>query len=290
MGSFLLQGRGKAGTESRPPNGNQMLEGALAHFPRVQIPMAAKKKAAKKAAKKAVTKKAAKKVAAKKATKKGAAKKKAIPAKKAAAKKAPAKKAPAKKAPAKKVAAKKAAPAKKAAKKAAAKKAPAKKVPTPPAPKKKAAPKKPVKLTIFVKRQRQRLLDLRDRLMEAMYGVQQESLRNGPSGSEAAGSGMHQGDAGSDAYDRDFALSLLYQEQDALQEIESALERMIDGTYGNCAISGKKIPQARLEAIPFARLTVECQSQWEKENPNRKFRSNDATSDAAAVSLDAGAD
>ena len=254
--------------------------------------MAAKKKAAK------IAKNAgAKKAAVKRAPKKGAAKKKAAPAKKAAVKRAT-KKGTAKKkaAPAKKTAAKKAtkkgAAKKKAAlpKKAAAKKAPAKIVPPSPAPKKKAAPKKPVKLTIFVKRQRQRLLDLRDRLMEAMYGVQQETLRNGPSGSEAAGSGMHQGDAGSDAYDRDFALSLLFQEQDALQEIEAALERMIEGTYGICAISGKKVPQARLEAIPIARLTVECQSQWEKENPNRKFRNIDALSYAAAVSLDAGAD
>ena len=243
----------------------------------------AKKAAAKRATKKGTAKKKAapaKKAAAKRATKKGTAKKKAAPAKKATAKKATAKKAPPKKATAKKA----------TAKKAAAKKATANIVPPSPAPKKKAAPKKPVKLTIFVKRQRQRLLDLRDQLMEAMYGVQQEALRNGPSGSEAAGSGMHQGDAGSDAYDRDFALSLLFQEQDALQEIEAALERMIEGTYGICAISGKKVPQARLEAIPIARLTVECQSQWEKENPNRKFRNIDALSYAAAVSLDAGAD
>ncbi len=269
----------------------------------------AKKAAVKRAPKKGAAKKKAapaKKAAVKRATKKGTAKKKAAPAKKAAAKKATkkgaAKKAAAKRATKKGAAKKKAAPAKKAAAKratkkgaakkkaATAKKAPAKIVPPSPAPKKKAAPKKPVKLTIFVKRQRQRLLDLRDRLMEAMYGVQQEALRNGPSGSEAAGSGMHQGDAGSDAYDRDFALSLLFQEQDALQEIEAALERMIEGTYGICAISGKKVPQARLEAIPIARLTVECQSQWEKENPNRKFRNIDALSYAAAVSLDAGAD
>ncbi|MEO1835537.1 MAG: TraR/DksA C4-type zinc finger protein [Akkermansiaceae bacterium] len=269
----------------------------------------AKKAAVKRAPKKGAAKKKAapaKKAAVKRATKKGTAKKKAAPAKKAAAKKATkkgaAKKAAAKRATKKGAAKKKAAPAKKAAAKratkkgaakkkaATAKKAPAKIVPPSPAPKKKAAPKKPVKLTIFVKRQRQRLLDLRDRLMEAMYGVQQEALRNGPSGSEAAGSGMHQGDAGSDAYDRDFALSLLFQEQDALQEIEAALVRMIEGTYGICAISGKKVPQARLEAIPIARLTVECQSQWEKENPNRKFRNIDALSYAAAVSLDAGAD
>jgi DnaK suppressor protein len=207
-----------------------------------------------------------------------ATKKKAV---KKAAKKAPAKKAPAKKA-AKKAPAKKA-PAKKAAKKTPAKKAPAKK----------AAPRKRVKLTNFVKKQRQRLLDLQDELMDAMYGVQQETLRNGPSGNDSSGSGMHQGDAGSDAYDRDFALNLLSKEQDAVQEIHAALERIVAGNYGICGISGKKIPQARLEAIPFARLTVECQSQWEQENPHRKFRSSDAiglgmgAANAPAVSLDA---
>lgn len=244
--------------------------------------MATKKKVAKKAAKKATKKsatKAAKKKSATKAAKKVSAKK---TAKKAAAKK----EAPAKKAKNAKKAAKKEAPSKKAAKKAAAVKA------VPPAPpKKKAAPRKPVKLTIFVKKQRQRLLDLKDELMDAMYGVQQETLRNGPSGGEASGSGMHQGDAGSDAYDRDFALNLLSKEQDALQEIQSALERIAQGMYGICGISGKKIPQARLEAIPFARLTVECQSKWEQENPNRKFRSVDAlgiggAANEAAVSLD----
>jgi RNA polymerase-binding transcription factor DksA len=87
---------------------------------------------------------------------------------------------------------------------------------------------------------------------------------------------MHMGDAGSDAYDRDFALNLLSKEQDALQEIQAALTRVDLGTYGVCEISGKKIPQARLEAIPFARLTVECQAKWEQEHPHRKFRTTDA--------------
>ncbi len=70
---------------------------------------------------------------------------------------------------------------------------------------------------------------------------------------------------GSDAYDRDFALSLLSQEQDALYEIEEALKRIEGGTYGMCEMSGKPIAHARLEAIPFARFTVECQSQIEKK-------------------------
>ncbi|OYV06127.1 MAG: RNA polymerase-binding transcription factor [Verrucomicrobiales bacterium VVV1] len=105
-----------------------------------------------------------------------------------------------------------------------------------------------------------------------MTGTTRDTIRNAPEGSEASGSGMHQGDAGSDAYDRDFALSVLAKEQDALYEIEQALQRIKKGFYGVCEMSGKKIPQARLEAIPFARLTVECQAQWEKEYGNRRYR------------------
>jgi DnaK suppressor protein len=82
----------------------------------------------------------------------------------------------------------------------------------------------------------------------------------------------HQADAGSDAYDRDFALSLLSQEQDALYEIDEALKRIELGTYGKCEMSGKPIPRARLEAIPFARFTVECQSQLEKQSKASRVR------------------
>ena len=124
----------------------------------------------------------------------------------------------------------------------------------------------------FVQKQRQRLLDLRDDLVDAMSGMTRDTIRNAPEGSEASGSGQHQGDAGSDAYDRDFALSVLAKEQDALYEIEQALRRIQLGTYGICEISARKIPQARLEVIPFARLTVECQAQWEKEYGKRRFR------------------
>jgi DnaK suppressor protein len=124
----------------------------------------------------------------------------------------------------------------------------------------------------FVQKQRQRLLDLRDDLVDAVSGMARDTIRNAPEGSEASGSGQHQGDAGSDAYDRDFALSVLAKEQDALYEIEQALNRIKQGAYGICEISARKIPQARLEAIPFARLTVECQAQWEKEYGNRRFR------------------
>jgi DnaK suppressor protein len=128
------------------------------------------------------------------------------------------------------------------------------------------------KLSPFVRKQKEKLLQLRDAMVDSMAGVAQDTLRSRAEGSEASAFGMHQADAGSDAYDRDFALSLLSQEQDALYEIDQALKRIEVGTYGTCEMSGKPIPHARLEAIPFARFTVECQSQLEKQNKQSRVR------------------
>ncbi|MEY2561040.1 MAG: DnaK suppressor protein, partial [Verrucomicrobiota bacterium] len=131
---------------------------------------------------------------------------------------------------------------------------------------------KPKKLDPFVRGQKEKLLQLRDAMVDSMAGVAKDNLRSRAEGSEASAFGMHQADAGSDAYDRDFALSLLSQEQDALYEIDQALKRIELGTYGICEMSGKPISHARLEAIPFARFTVECQSQLEKQNKASRVR------------------
>jgi RNA polymerase-binding transcription factor DksA len=128
------------------------------------------------------------------------------------------------------------------------------------------------RLDPFTQKQKEKLLQLRDAMVDSMAGVAQDTLRSRAEGSEASAFGMHQADAGSDAYDRDFALSLLSQEQDALYEIDQALKRIELGTYGKCEMSGKPIPRARLEAIPFARFTVECQSQLEKQNKASRVR------------------
>ena len=124
----------------------------------------------------------------------------------------------------------------------------------------------------FLKKQKERLLQLRDGMLDSMSGVARDNLRSRAEGSEASAFGMHQADAGSDAYDRDFALSLLSQEQDALYEIDEALKRIDLGTYGVCEMCEKSIPHARLEAIPFARFTVDCQSKLEKERKLSRTR------------------
>jgi DnaK suppressor protein len=128
------------------------------------------------------------------------------------------------------------------------------------------------RLNPWLKKQQLRLLALKDTLLDSMTGVARDNLRTGHDAHETSAHGLHQADAGSDAYDRDFALSLLSQEQDALFEIDEALKRIAKGAYGTCEMSGKSIPKARLEARPFARFTVECQNEIEKKNRFSRLR------------------
>ncbi|RKX34893.1 MAG: hypothetical protein DRP71_05500 [Verrucomicrobia bacterium] len=75
---------------------------------------------------------------------------------------------------------------------------------------------------------------------------------------------QHVADAGTDTFDRDFALSLVSNEQEALHEVEEAINRIRTGTYGICELTGRPISKERLLAVPFARYSVESQAQVEK--------------------------
>lgn len=112
----------------------------------------------------------------------------------------------------------------------------------------------------------QHLLELRDRLLNQMNGLAKESAE------EMASYSLHMADSGTDNFDRDFALSLLSSDQDAIYEIEEALKRIEKGTYGICELTGKTIPKSRLDAIPWTRFTVEAQSQLEREGALRQRR------------------
>jgi RNA polymerase-binding transcription factor DksA len=112
----------------------------------------------------------------------------------------------------------------------------------------------------------ERLLELRDQLIRQMNGLAKESAQ------EMAGYSLHMADSGTDNFDRDFALSLLSSDQDAIYEIEEALKRIEKNTYGICELTGKPIPRTRLEAIPWTRFTVQAQAQLEKEGALRQRR------------------
>jgi DnaK suppressor protein len=118
------------------------------------------------------------------------------------------------------------------------------------------------KLGTFLRTQRKNLLELRAALVDSMTGIAREARQEKPDSSALS---THPGDAGSDACERDFVLSLLSQGADALLEIDEALARIETGTYGTCEMSGRPIPLPRLRSVPFARLTVECQAKIEHE-------------------------
>ena len=112
----------------------------------------------------------------------------------------------------------------------------------------------------------QNLLELREQLTRQMSGLAKESAQ------ELPGYSLHMADSGTDNFDRDFALSLLSSDQDAVYEIEEALKRIERKTYGVCELTGKPIPKARLEAIPWTRFTVEAQAQLEREGALKSRR------------------
>ncbi len=99
-----------------------------------------------------------------------------------------------------------------------------------------------------------------------MHGLAKESAQ------ELPGYSLHMADSGTDNFDRDFALSLLSADQDSVYEIEEALKRIERKTYGVCELTGKVIPRARLEAIPWTRFTVEAQAQLEKDGALKSRR------------------
>ncbi len=118
------------------------------------------------------------------------------------------------------------------------------------------------------------LVELRQHLQDELDLHTSDTLMH--SAREDAGDlsnyGNHQADAGTDTFDRDFALSVVSSEQDALYEIEQAIQRMLDGSYGVCEQTGEPIKKERLEAVPFARFSLEGQKEFEKNNRRKNDR------------------
>ena len=83
---------------------------------------------------------------------------------------------------------------------------------------------------------------------------------------------LHMADAGTDNYDRDFALSMASSEQSTLYEIEQAINRIRADTYGICEVTGKPIELDRLKALPWTRFSAEAEKQLESEGAVRRAR------------------
>jgi RNA polymerase-binding transcription factor DksA len=103
----------------------------------------------------------------------------------------------------------------------------------------------------------QTLLALRDRLLERRLARWEEVTQ------PLEPHSMHMADSATDELDHDLALTEISTEQDALYEVDAALRRILNGTYGVCEQTGQPIPGARLRAVPWTRFSREAEVRWE---------------------------
>lgn len=112
------------------------------------------------------------------------------------------------------------------------------------------------------------LLELRHHVLTQLGEHTEETLLKSAKedSGDLSGYGQHMADAGTDTFDRDFALSLVSNEQEALAEIEAAIKRVHAGTYGICETTQKPIARERLLAVPFTRYSAEAKKEVERHS------------------------
>ena len=107
------------------------------------------------------------------------------------------------------------------------------------------------------------LLQKRRELIGDMGQMEREALRSA-GGSNLSNLPLHMADMGTDNYEQEFTLGLVEKDRNMVREINQALAKIMDGTYGICEGTGKPIAKVRLEAQPWARYSIEYARQLEK--------------------------
>jgi DnaK suppressor protein len=102
----------------------------------------------------------------------------------------------------------------------------------------------------------------RRQLIGMLSGMEDEALRS--SGGNLSTMPLHMADIGSDTFDQDFTLGMAETERALLDEINAALGRIDNKTYGVCQLTGKPIPKTRLEAKPWAKYSIEAAKMMER--------------------------
>jgi len=118
-----------------------------------------------------------------------------------------------------------------------------------------------------IERYKNLLLKRREALQRDLERMEQEALNKSRQSASGDLSNMpiHMADLGSDNFEQEFTLNLIQTQRDELKEIDAALERVEEGTFGLCEICSKPISRRRLQAMPYARLCVECKREEEEK-------------------------
>jgi DnaK suppressor protein len=111
-----------------------------------------------------------------------------------------------------------------------------------------------------IARFKKRLEEMRDQMTHLI----RDTTEDVKSAEETKGYSQHQADEGTDDFNRTVTLEVTSKEFGVLRQIERALDKIAEDTYGICDVTGEEIPMARLEAVPYATMTVKAQEKFEK--------------------------
>ncbi len=110
------------------------------------------------------------------------------------------------------------------------------------------------------------LIKVREAINGDINHIAKENLKSQrESSGDLSGYSFHMADMASDSYDRELSLNIAGGEQEIIYEIDDALKRMGEGKFGLCLSCDKKIPQKRLNAVPYAKYCIQCKSKEEKD-------------------------
>lgn len=111
------------------------------------------------------------------------------------------------------------------------------------------------------------ILKRKEEILEGIKHISDDTLKKSPkdAAGDISGYTYHMADVATDTYDREFSLGLASLERKVLYDIEDALKKIEEGTYGFCETCKKPITKVRLKAVPYTRLCLDCQTNQEKK-------------------------
>ena len=110
------------------------------------------------------------------------------------------------------------------------------------------------------------ILKIKEKILDEIKHISEDTLKKSQkdAAGDISGYTYHMADVATDTYDREFSLGLASNERQSLYELDDALKKMEEGTFGICEECKSLITKTRLKVVPFARLCVKCQEKKEK--------------------------
>ncbi len=113
---------------------------------------------------------------------------------------------------------------------------------------------------------RKLILEMKEKILDEIKHISEDTLKKSQkdAAGDISGYTYHMADVASDSYDREFSLGLASNERQSLYELDDAIKKIEEGTFGICEECKSLITKTRLKVVPFARLCVKCQEKKEK--------------------------